>query len=67
MRNAASKVITPSNRSMGAVLRVWAVVVLDAAAPGYACSGWGGPGDGEKGRERSGRGSVTFLLPPYQR
>jgi hypothetical protein len=53
MRNAARKVIAPSNRSVGRVLRVW-VVVLDAAAPRYTCSGWGGPADGrggEKGRD----------------
>jgi hypothetical protein len=33
-------------------------VVLDAAAPRYACCGWGGPSDGhgrEKGSERTTR------------
>jgi hypothetical protein len=32
----------PSNRGMGTVLCAWAVVVLDAAVPRYACCGWGG-------------------------
>jgi hypothetical protein len=48
----------PSNRSMGTVLAAWAVVVLDAAVPRYACCGWGGPSSsdgrgGIEGRERS--------------
>ena len=57
---------TPSKRSMGAVLCAWAVVVLEAAVPRYACCGWGGPGDGhgrEKGPERtirSDRRTTTF-------
>ena len=49
---------TPSKRGMGAVLCAWAVVVLEAAVPRYACCGWGGPGDGhgrEKGPERAAR------------
>ncbi len=32
-----------SDRSMGAVLWAWAVVVLEAAVPRYPCCGWGGP------------------------
>ena len=44
-----------SNRSMGAVLCTWAVEVLEAAAPGYACSGWGGMGDGRGGKEERHR------------
>ena len=65
-RGAAIVVTTPSKRSMGAVLCAWAVVVLEAAVPRYACCGWGGPGDGhgrEKGPERatrSGRHTTTF-------
>jgi hypothetical protein len=57
-RGASIVVITPSKRSMGAVLCAWAVVVLEAAVPRYACCGWGGPGDGhgrEKGPERTTR------------
>ena len=48
------------------VLCAWAVVVLEAAVPRYACCGWGGPGDGhgrEKGSERvtrSDRHTTTF-------
>ena len=65
-RGASIVVATPSKRSMGAVLCAWAVVVLEAAVPRYACCGWGGPGDGhgrEKGPERAirfGRHTTTF-------
>jgi hypothetical protein len=65
-RGAAIVVTAPSKRSMGAVLCAWAVVVLEAAVPRYACCGWGGPGDGhgrEKGPERttrSDRHTTTF-------
>ena len=34
---------TPCERGMEAALGAWAVVVLDAAVPRYACWGWGGP------------------------
>jgi hypothetical protein len=44
-----------SNRSIAAALYEWAVVVLEALAPGYACSGWGGPGDGRGGIEERRR------------
>jgi hypothetical protein len=57
-RGASVVVTTPSKRSMGAVLCAWAVVVLEAAVPRYACCGWGGPGDGrgrEEGPERATR------------
>ena len=57
-RGASIVVTTPSKRGMGAVLCAWAVVVLEAAVPRYACCGWGGPGDGhgrEKGPERTTR------------
>ncbi len=55
----------PSNRSMGTVLAAWAVVVLDAAVPRYACCGWGGPNDGRggiEGRERI-RGDLILEVP----
>ena len=56
-------VTTPSKRSMGAVLCAWAVVVLEAAVPRYACSGWSGPDNGHGGkeetRERSWAGRYT--------
>ena len=58
LRRGASMVATPSKRSTGAVLCAWAVVVLEAAVPKYACCGWGGPGDGhgrEKRPERAAR------------
>ena len=54
-RGASIAVHMSSKRSMRMVLGAWAVVVLDAAAPRYACCGWGGPSDGhgrEKGSER---------------
>jgi hypothetical protein len=57
-RGASIVVTTPSNRSMGSVLCAWAVVVLEAAVPRYACWGWGGPSDGhgkKKGPERTTR------------
>jgi hypothetical protein len=48
---------------MGAVLCAWAVVVLEAAVPRYACSGWSGPDNGHGGkeetRERSWAGRYT--------
>ena len=62
-RGASIVVITPSKRSMGAVLCAWAVVVLEAAVPRYACSGWSGPDNGHGGkeetRERSWAGRYT--------
>lgn len=61
MRDAARKVVAQSNRSTGVVLCAWAVVVLEAVAPGYAWS-WGGLGDGrggKKARERSRDGHVV--------
>ena len=54
-RGASIAVHTSSKRSMRTVLGAWALVVMDAAAPRYACCGWGGPSDGhgrEKGLER---------------
>ena len=65
-RGASVVATTPSKRGMGAVLCAWAVAVLEAAVPRYACCGWGGPGDGhgrEKGPERttrSDRHTTTF-------
>ena len=57
----------PSNRGMGAVLCAWAVVVLDAAVPRYACCGWGGPSSsdgrgGIEGREQT-RGDLILEVP----
>ncbi len=57
-RGASVVVTTPSKRNMGAVLCAWAVVVLEAAVPRYACCGWGGAGDcrgRQKGPERTTR------------
>ncbi len=55
----------PSNRGMGAVLCAWAVVVLDAAVPRYACCGWGGPNDGRGGIEgyEQTRGDLILEVP----
>ena len=64
-RGASIVVTTPSKRSMGTVLCAWAVVVLEAAVPKYACCGWGGPGDGygrEKGPERANRSGRHTIL-----
>ena len=62
-RGVSIVVTTPSKRSMGAVLCAWAVVVLEAAVPRYACSGWSGPDNGHGGkeetRERSWAGRYT--------
>ena len=68
LRGGASIVVTtPSKRGMGAMLCAWAVVVLEAAVPRYACCGWGGPSNGhgrEKGPERTTRsGRHTTTLP----
>src|SRR4028119_86607 len=72
-RGAAIVVTAPSKRSMGAVLCAWAVVVLEAAVPRYACCGWDGPGDGH-GREmgperatRSDRHTTTFSRDIHKR
>jgi hypothetical protein len=55
----------PSNRGMGTVLRAWAVVVLDAAVPRYACCGWGGSSDGRGGIEgyKQTRGDLKLEVP----
>ncbi len=55
----------PSNRGMGAVLCAWAVVVLDAAVPRYACCGWGGSSDGRGGIEghEQTRGDLMLEVP----
>ena len=58
-RGASIAVPAPSDRSMGSALYEWAVVVLEAVAPGYACSGWGGPGDARGGAEERRRWSRT--------
>ena len=55
----------PSNRGMGAVLCAWAVVVLDAAVPRYACCGLGGSSDrrgGKEGHEQT-RGDLILEVP----
>ena len=56
---------TSSNRGMGTVLCAWAVVVLDAAVPRYACCGWGGSSDGRGGIEghEQTRGDLTLEVP----
>ena len=55
----------PSNRGMGAVLCAWAVVVLDAAVPRYACCGWGGPKIDREITERSdGVGHISSRRGP---
>ena len=55
----------PSNRGMGAVLCAWAVVVLDAAVPRYACCGWGGSSNGRGGIEghEQTQGDLTLEVP----
>ena len=66
-RGASIVMTTPSKRSMGAVLCAWAVVVLEAAVPRYACCCWDGTGDGhgrEKGPGRTTRsGRHTTIFP----
>jgi hypothetical protein len=53
----------PSNRGMGAVLAAWAVVVLDAAVPRYACCDWGGPSsDGRGGKEGREQPRADLML-----
>jgi hypothetical protein len=43
----------------------WAVVVLDAAVPRYACCGWGGSSDGRGGIEghEQTRGDLILEVP----
>ena len=47
---------------MEAALRAWAVVVLDAAVPRYACCGWGGSSDGRGGIEGRKRTQRDLML-----